>query len=65
MMDALAHASVDDEEECDGEEGDAIGAYTQAKPGGPKIKVKWTNGTRHTPRRIACYFASHLRLLTH
>ena len=35
MMDALAHASVDDDEECGGEEGDAIGAYTQAKLGGP------------------------------
>jgi hypothetical protein len=35
MMDALAPASVDDEEECDGEEGDAIGAYTQAKLGSP------------------------------
>ena len=35
MMDAFSHASVDDEEECDGEEGDAIGAHTQAKLGGP------------------------------
>ncbi len=35
MMDALAHASVDDDKECDGEEGDDIGAYTQAKLGGP------------------------------
>ncbi len=35
MMDALAHSSVDDEEECGGEEGDAIGAYTQVKLGGP------------------------------
>ena len=34
-MDALAHSSVDDEEECGGEEGDAVGAYTQAKLGGP------------------------------
>jgi hypothetical protein len=40
MMDALAHASVDDQEECDGEEGDAIGAYTPALLGGPKTWIR-------------------------
>ena len=33
-MDAIARSSLEDEE-CDGEDGDALGAYTQAWLGGP------------------------------
>ena len=34
-MDSLARFRLDDHLECDGEEADAVSAYTQAKLGGP------------------------------
>ena len=39
MMDALSRCYLDDEE-CDGEEADAISAYTQAKLGGPPTWIR-------------------------
>ena len=39
FMDALARFRLDDELECDGEEADAVSAYTQAKLGGPETWI--------------------------